>query len=36
MPFGVIEEPSENARNTELARQLWLTSEQVVKNVLAN
>jgi len=36
MPFGVIEEPSENARNPELARQLWLTSEQVVKNVLAN
>jgi hypothetical protein len=35
MPFDVIEESSENARNPELAKQLWATSEQVTNDVLA-
>jgi len=36
MPFGVIEEPSENARNPKLAKELWVASEQVVKGLLVN
>ncbi|KZP16710.1 short-chain dehydrogenase [Athelia psychrophila] len=34
MPFGVIEEASDNGRNTQLAKDLWATSEQVIKSVL--
>lgn len=36
MPFGVISEPSENAQNPDLARELWAASERVVKHVLAH
>ena len=36
MPFGVIEEPSENARNPQLARELWAASEIAIKDVLAH
>lgn len=34
MPFGVIEEPSEDAQNADLAKELWATSEQVIQSVL--
>ncbi|KAF7976740.1 hypothetical protein HWV62_5714 [Athelia sp. TMB] len=34
MPFGVIEEPSEDAQNADLAKELWATSEQVIQGVL--
>lgn len=34
MPFGVIGDASENGRKSELAKDLWVTSKQVVKAVL--
>ncbi|KAJ7582159.1 short-chain dehydrogenase [Mycena floridula] len=35
LPFGIITEPSENAQNAELARELWATSELVLANFLS-
>ncbi|KAF5972617.1 alcohol dehydrogenase [Fusarium bulbicola] len=32
MPFGGLKEPTEDANNAELAKQLWTTSEKVVSN----
>ncbi|KAI1038753.1 hypothetical protein LB503_007866 [Fusarium chuoi] len=34
MPFGGLKEPTEDATNAELAKQLWTTSEKVVSSVL--
>ncbi|KAF4429436.1 light induced alcohol dehydrogenase Bli-4 [Fusarium acutatum] len=34
MPFGGLKEPTEDANNVELAKQLWTTSEKVVSSVL--
>lgn len=34
MPFGVVVEPSENARDTRLSEELWKTSEELVDRVL--
>jgi hypothetical protein len=34
VPPGMIEEPIGNGQNDELARELWATSERVVKDVL--
>jgi hypothetical protein len=34
MPFGVVWEPSEDARRGELGEELWGTSERVVRGVL--
>lgn len=34
IPFGMVETPSENGQNAELAEELWKTSERVVKFVL--
>jgi hypothetical protein len=34
MPFGAVETPSEDAQNAELAEELWVTSERVVKEVV--
>ncbi|KAF5712174.1 light induced alcohol dehydrogenase Bli-4 [Fusarium mundagurra] len=34
MPFGGLKEPTEDANNAELAKQLWTTSEKVVSSVL--
>ncbi|KAF5984427.1 light induced alcohol dehydrogenase Bli-4 [Fusarium coicis] len=34
MPFGALKEPTEDANDVELAKQLWTTSEKVVSSVL--
>ncbi|EXA46603.1 hypothetical protein FOVG_03950 [Fusarium oxysporum f. sp. pisi HDV247] len=34
MPFGGLKEPTEDANNAELGKQLWTTSEKVVSSVL--
>jgi NAD(P)-dependent dehydrogenase (short-subunit alcohol dehydrogenase family) len=34
MPFGVVEEPSENARNEDLVEELWETSKSIANKVL--
>lgn len=34
MPFGGLKEPTEDANNAELAKQLWTMSEKVVSSVL--
>lgn len=36
VPFGVLQNPSEAARNEMLARELWEASERVVQDVLGN
>ncbi|KAJ7581848.1 short-chain dehydrogenase, partial [Mycena floridula] len=35
LPFGIITEPSENAQNAELARELWATTESVLADSLS-
>jgi hypothetical protein len=34
LPFGVITEPSEDALNASLAKELWETSEKVIKDLI--
>ncbi|KZP14456.1 short-chain dehydrogenase [Athelia psychrophila] len=34
VPFGVVAEASDDGRNAQLAKDLWATSEQVIKSVL--
>ncbi|KZP30662.1 short-chain dehydrogenase [Athelia psychrophila] len=34
VPFGVVAEASDDGRNTQLAKDLWATSEQVINSVL--
>jgi hypothetical protein len=34
MPFGVVESPSEDARDLRLAEELWRTSEVAVRGIL--
>jgi hypothetical protein len=33
MPYGVIQEPSKNAQNGQLAAELWTASEKVLKDI---
>lgn len=35
VPFGGFGEPSENAKNVDLAKELWETSEKEIARVLA-
>lgn len=34
VPYGVIAEVSEDAKNADLAKELWETSEKVISEVL--